>query len=95
MADESKIKSQRSAVRIRVTYLAAIFVFFGSGAIIAYALWKGDTTLAKETFNVVLPIGTGVVTYWFAGRSAEKVAEGSNSSTKDEGKDKADQGDNQ
>lgn len=89
MTEETKIKLRRSRVRMWVTYWAAAFVFGGAVAIIAYGLWMKDSALAKDTFNVVLPIGTAIVTYWFAGRSAEKNAEGSNASPNNTGQDKA------
>ena len=85
----------RSNVRIRVTYLAALFIFLGGGTIITYAIYKGDMSLAKDTFNVILPIATGVVTYWFAGRSAEKASESNQSGKQDGGQNISNQGDNQ
>ena len=72
---DHNIRRRRSMVRMLVTYIAALFVFAGGGMIIVYGLWKNEIDLAKDTFNVVLPIGTAVVTYWFAGRSAEKATE--------------------
>ena len=95
MADDNDIKARRSKVRMNVTYGAAAFIFLGGGAIIAYAIVKGDTSLAKDTFNVVLPIGTAIVTYWFAGRSAEKAAETDEPGNQDGGNPPDDQGGNQ
>ena len=69
------IRQRRSKVRMNVTYLAALFVFFGAAAMIVYAFIVKDNAMAKDTFTVVLPIGTAVITYWFAGRSAEKASE--------------------
>ena len=73
---DNDIKRRRSKVRIWVTYIAATFVFGVGAGIIVYAMIVDIPDLAKDTFNVVLPIGTAVVTYWFAGRSAEKATEG-------------------
>ena len=73
--DDNDIKRRRSKVRMNVTYLAAGFVFLGAAAIIVYGIWTGEMDLAKETFNIVLPIGAAVISYWFAGRSAEKAVE--------------------
>ena len=95
MADNNDIKERRSKVRMNVTYGAAAFIFLGGGAIITYAIFKGDTPLAKDTFNVVLPIGTAIVTYWFAGRSAEKAAETDEPGNQDGGNPSDDQGGNQ
>ena len=78
---DDDMKKRRSKVRVNVTYGAAAFVFIGGAAIIAYGIITKDSDLAKDTFNVVLPIGTAVITYWFAGRSAEKVAENSDPAT--------------
>ena len=91
---DNDIKSRRSKVRINVTYIAAAFIFIGGAAIIAYGIITKDTSLAKDTFNVVLPVGTAVVTYWFAGRSAEKVAESGSPTTNEEPAAPQGQGDN-
>ena len=74
-ARHSKLKQRRSEVRVYVTYLAAAFVFLGGGIMIAVALFTHQGDLAKDLFFTILPIGTGVITFWFAGRSAEKIRE--------------------
>ena len=81
---DDNIKRRRSLVRMWITYIAATFVFGGGAGIILYALWMRDTQLAKDTFNVVLPVGTAVVTYWFAGRSAEKLREDGGNQTQNQ-----------
>ena len=86
------IKLRRSKVRMYVTYGAAAFVFLVATAIILYDLIKGDAAAAKDTFTTVLPVATAVVTYWFAGRSAEKTIEGNQDSNADDGDAKEDQG---
>lgn len=72
---EEDIKRRRSMVRMYVTYIAAAFVFGGGAALILYGILDDKHTFAQDVFNVVLPVGTAIITYWFAGRSAEKVAE--------------------
>lgn len=72
---QSKIKEElakrRSLVRIIVTYAATGYVFIGSIALII-ALWSAeDLSAAKEIFTMVLPIATGIITYWFASRKPE------------------------
>lgn len=42
---------------------------------ILYGILDDKHTFAQDVFNVVLPVGTAIITYWFAGRSAEKTAE--------------------
>lgn len=75
MAEQDKgLEKRRAKVRIWVTYVAALFVFVGAAAMIAYALIIKDNALAKDIFFAVLPVGAAVISYWFAGRSAEKVA---------------------
>ena len=73
-----KINSARSAVRRLVTYIAAAFVFGGGTVmIIGLIIFGGETGIAaaKDLFTAILPIGTGVITFWFAGRSHEKARE--------------------
>lgn len=72
---EQDIKRRRSMVRMYVTYIAAAFVFGGGAALILYGILDDKDTFAQDVFNVVLPVGTAIITYWFAGRSAEKTAE--------------------
>lgn len=79
---DNDIKRRRSRVRIWVTYMAAAFIFGVGSIIIGYDLFfaGGKPETAKDTFNIILPIGTAVVTYWFAGRSAEKARESTDQS---------------
>ena len=59
-------------MRIFVTHTASLFVF-GGGAFMILALFiVNQHNMAKDLFFTILPIGTAIVTYWFAGRSAEK-----------------------
>ena len=80
MTPDQIIKSRRSWVRIGVTYLAALFVF-GGGLVL---MWsgrsyteqnKGGFDFAMDVFVTVLPIATGVITYWFATRGTDKQSE--------------------
>ena len=75
---KEKTDSARSAVRRCVTYVAAAFVFGGGTVMIIglVAFGGGDgIDAAKDMFTAILPIGTGVITFWFAGRSHEKARE--------------------
>ena len=87
MADKTKIQrthqedldKNRSLVRIWVTY-AATFYAFGVGACLLFLGDKKYFTEAKELYLSVLPIATGVITYWFASRqkaesSPDKITE--------------------
>lgn len=65
-------EARRSLVRIVVTYIAAAYVFGGSTLLIG-ALWLDQLddeklNIAKDIFMMVLPVATGVITYWFASR---------------------------
>lgn len=67
----------RSFVRICVTYIAAAYAFIGSGALIWWVLTTEDFNkdkfdAAKDLFMLVLPVATGVITYWFASRDKKK-----------------------
>lgn len=80
MSEHARIIKERqeikkSNVRIRVTYIATIFIFgIGIGLILFFTLFKEepDPDLAMRVFNAVLPIAAGIVTYWFATRSNKK-----------------------
>ena len=61
-----------SMVRVCVTWMAAVYIFGGSAALIAF-LWLFDANDARanasrDIFTAVLPVATGIVTYWFANR---------------------------
>ena len=78
---EARQRRAKSRVRVSVTHLAAIFVF-GGGALIILALgadWvkadKANVIAMKEVYMTILPIATGVITYWFADRAASKPRE--------------------
>ena len=73
------IEDKRSAVRRWVTYTATFYTFGGSATLIA-ALWvdgldEGKLKIAKEVFYTVLPVATGVITYWFASRKPSEKPE--------------------
>lgn len=71
------METTKSLVRVGVTWIAALYVFIGSGALIAFFLLSEESTKenfqgafqeAKDLFMLVLPIATGIITYWFAER---------------------------
>ncbi len=83
---EETLAERRSLVRIIVTYAATGYVFIGSIALII-ALWVAeDLSAAKEVFTMVLPIATGIITYWFASRKPEQDLQGPNDKKRDENK---------
>lgn len=64
------IEEQKSRVRVTVTKIAAWWVFLGSVVLVVSSIWMKDATFqtAKDVFMTVLPVATGVITYWFASR---------------------------
>ncbi len=78
MTVRDQIEMRRSKVRIYVTYGAAFYVFFGSLILVlAFAVAdakNSDLALAKEVFTMVLPIATGIITYWFASRRPNEAS---------------------
>jgi len=71
---EKEIK--KSKVRVNVTYIAAGYIF-GVGTFLGLlciasiwitALDNEALVVAKDFFLVVLPVATGIITYWFATR---------------------------
>ena len=72
------VEQRRSRVRVVVTYLAAAYIFVGSGGLIA-ALWieglpDGKFTIAKDVFAMVMPVAAGIIAYWFASRKPDPSA---------------------
>lgn len=72
--EQAKRDTRRSAVRVRVTYLAAGFLFVAGAAIVGYLLTVGKTDQAKELFLAILPVSAAIVTYWFATRRGQAVS---------------------
>ena len=72
MTVEETRQDRRSRVRVQVTYWAALYIFGGSVALIILALYgklnADNFDVVREIFTMILPIATGVVTYWFATR---------------------------
>jgi len=66
-------------VRVVVTYIAAIYIFLGSAVLIAIPFYVPENSEAvnnaKDIFLAVLPVGTGIVTYWFANRSTNNMVD--------------------
>ena len=69
---DSELKLRKSRVRVIVTYSATGFVFLGATILIIWFLSCGKFTEAKDLFLAVLPVATGIITYWFADRSRAK-----------------------
>ena len=66
------IENRKSAVRVFVTQVATVWVFAGSGILIVGLLFLSvdaeKLQIGKDIFMTVLPIATGIITYWFASR---------------------------
>ena len=72
--EQAKRDTRRSAVRVRVTYLAAGFLFVAGAAIVGYLLVVGQTAKATDLFLAILPVSAAIVTYWFATRRGGAVS---------------------
>lgn len=70
--DASEVEAHRanrkSLVRVVVTYGAAAYIFLGAPLLILVNC-EAD---AEGTYQSVLPVAIGIVTYWFAERAREK-----------------------
>ena len=55
-----------------ITHTASLFVFGGGALMILASFILKQYDMARDLFFTILPIGTATITYWFAGRSAEK-----------------------
>ena len=62
------LEARRSRVRVRVTYVAASFIFLGGPLLIVFFIWCGDKDKALGVFNAILPIGSAIIAYWFGTR---------------------------
>ncbi len=72
----------KSLIRILITIVSAAYVFFGSFFMI-YAFFFHDGAFLTEgmkhasvIFFTILPIATGIITYWFAARSNRPMGGG-------------------
>ena len=64
---EEKIQNRRSWVRVAISILAMLFVFVGGSSMIVYLVWAADDfEHGINVFNIVFPVATGVIGYWFA-----------------------------
>ena len=77
LTSKERNEERRSKVRVWVTYAATTYIFLGSAVLIA-ALWidklpADKLTIARDVFMMVLPVATGVVTYWFASRKPDET----------------------
>ena len=67
---DEKIQNRRSVVRVSISILAMLFVFGGGSGMIAFLLFvEKDVDAAFNLFNIVFPVATGVIGYWFAEQS--------------------------
>ena len=92
MTIEERRADRKSRVRVGVTYWAAFYIFGGSAVLIGLALAEvldeGNFDNVREIFTMVLPIATGIVTYWFATRQQGKPEEPSETDNNDEANSK-------
>lgn len=73
-AEKARRDTRRSAVRVRVTYLAASFLFVAGAGIVGYLLAVNRVEEAKDLFLAILPVSAAIVTYWFATRQGEPLS---------------------
>ena len=75
---EARRQALRSAVRVYITYGAGVYLVVASAGLIAAAFLGEDADAfdnSKDIFMATLPVATGILTYWFADRSATKRLE--------------------
>ena len=94
---KERIEERRSLVRVWVTYAAATYAFAGSGILIVAALSFKTLDVAmlnaaKDLFMTVLPVATGIITYWFASRKPAEDAPTGESETGQAASGSAEQG---
>lgn len=67
---EERREDNRSAVRMKVTYIATGFLFVVGAALVGYFITTGKPDDGKDIFLAILPIASAVITYWFASRQS-------------------------
>ena len=73
MADAAdKREDRKSAVRIKLTYIAAAFLFGIGLLLIGWFMYNNDKTNALAVFTTIIPTTTFIIGYWFAKRSGER-----------------------
>lgn len=72
LTSQEIIDQRRSLVRVIVTYGAAIFIFLITPILIGILIWREKHDQAINLFNIIVPIATGVISFWFANRSGTK-----------------------
>ena len=68
MNSKEKQEIRKSQVRVRVTYIAAAFLFGGGGIFIILLICFGKVEEALDLFLTLLPVSAAVISFWFAGR---------------------------
>lgn len=72
MSHEERLELRRNRVRVYVTYAAAGYIFLGTPAVI-YLVRAGKLgTDSMNLFMMVLPIASGIVSFWFGARGENK-----------------------
>lgn len=71
-SDSFSLEKARSQVRISVTYMAALFLFGGGTLFILFLLYKKRTSDAIDLFNIILPVTTTIIAFWFGTRGVSK-----------------------
>ena len=67
-----ELETRRSRVRVRVTYAAAVFLFGGGALLMLLFLYQEQYEQAEKVFYTILPVSSGIVSYWFATRGASQ-----------------------
>lgn len=76
---EDRREDNRSAVRMKVTYVATGFLFVVGAALVGYFITSGKPDDGKDIFLAILPIASAVITYWFASRQSGSSEKGGKS----------------
>ena len=72
---DATIANRRSWVRVLNTYGAGVFLFVFGPILVVSLLWLGKTDDALNVFNILLPVASAIVSFWFAGRERPQANE--------------------
>lgn len=85
-----KQEKRKSNVRIVTTYAAGAYIFIGSIILMLYITFctkknnLNNFQEVKDIFMLVLPVATGIITYWFSARSNQRNGSIPNTNNKSE-----------
>ena len=67
-----ELEARRSRVPVFVTYVAAGFLFVGGALLMLLFMYQEQYEQAEKVFYTILPVSSGIISYWFATRGSSQ-----------------------